>query len=50
MDTKAGLGESVSTFSLKLFKKLSTSENLIFSPASIYLALSMVAIGSSAET
>lgn len=40
----------VEGFEFELFKRLSTQENLVFSPSSIGLALGMAAIGSSGES
>jgi len=44
------LGKKISTFSLDLLKKLSSSQNLVYSPASIYIALAMAALGSRGES
>ncbi|EAR84456.1 proteinase inhibitor I4 serpin (macronuclear) [Tetrahymena thermophila SB210] len=44
------LGQNFSKFTFNLYKKLAKSQNLIFSPASIYIALSMAALGSNNQT
>ena len=44
------LGKKISSFSLDLLKKLSSSQNLVYSPASIYIALAMAALGSRGES
>lgn len=48
--TAGVLGKKISSFSLDLLKKLSTSQNLVYSPASIYIALAMAALGSHGES
>ena len=48
--TSENLGKKISSFSLDLLKKLSTSQNLVYSPASIYIALAMAALGSRGES
>ncbi|KAL4435123.1 hypothetical protein ABPG74_003616 [Tetrahymena malaccensis] len=47
---KDQLGQNFSKFTLNLYKKLAKTQNLIFSPASIYIALSMTALGSNNNT
>ncbi|KAL4434970.1 hypothetical protein ABPG74_017726 [Tetrahymena malaccensis] len=44
------VNSQISSFGLRLFKELPTNANLIFSPASIYLALAMAGLGSNNQT
>ncbi|EAR87685.1 proteinase inhibitor I4 serpin (macronuclear) [Tetrahymena thermophila SB210] len=44
------VNSQISAFGLRLFKELPTNSNLIFSPASIYLALAMAGLGSNSQT
>ncbi|KAL4479626.1 hypothetical protein ABPG72_004222 [Tetrahymena utriculariae] len=44
------LGKNFSKFAFNLYKKLAKTKNLIFSPASLYIALSMAALGSDSKT
>lgn len=42
--------EAITYLSWSLYDKLSSSENMVISPSSIYIALAMTAIGSKEDT
>ncbi|EAR84457.2 proteinase inhibitor I4 serpin (macronuclear) [Tetrahymena thermophila SB210] len=48
--TQQAQGQQTFKLAFSLYQKLANSQNLVFSPASIYLALAMVAIGSKEQT
>lgn len=51
MESSADITNSnIIEFSVKLYNTIKTSQNLVFSPASIYFALAIAAIGSSGKS